>query len=366
MKSLILSVLLFFPVSLMAHEECFCWTKEKMECAEIEVQVAGPGTIQNYIQVAGKVIIHPDCLGLVIPKVSGSVCEIKKKLGELVEKDEILALIESKEIAEAKALYLAALKKYRLQQMLLSREQKLKGISAEHDYLQAECLAEEAKIALALSSQHLKALGFSSQEIEHMENDPTDLRFYALKAPLQGKILEKNVILGALVDSSSKAFTIGNLDEVMVEINVPQNDVQYLKEGLLVEITSSQGKVATAKICNFTPTINEETRSATALAVVENPGQEWSPGQFITAHIQTNVSEGGIVVPKSAIQMIKGQECLFVENGTEFIPSPVKLGKIDRQNAEVISGIATGTVYAASHTFCLKAEYEKEEGEHHH
>jgi membrane fusion protein, heavy metal efflux system len=368
-----LALLLFCMAQLQVHElnvaaeEGFRWTKEKTEFGNIQVAIAGPGKIQNFCQVSGKVIIHPDHLAYVIPKVAGSVLDVKKNLGNLVEKDEILALLDSREIAEAKSKYLTALKKFDLSQTLLDKEKLLKGISSGQDYLNAKMAADEAYINLQLALQDLYALGFSKKEIDKIETQTShDLRFYEVRSPIKGKVLERNLTLGESIDGSTIVFKIGNFEHVWVEISVPQNDIQYLKENLPIEIVADGGKQATIKISQFNPMISEETRCATAIAMMKNDSEKWSPGEYVTVNIQTEETNAAIVVPLTAIQMIKGQECIFVENGEEFLPSYVKLGKKDRENVEIVSGITPGIVYAAHNTFCLKAEYEKEEAEHSH
>jgi membrane fusion protein, heavy metal efflux system len=349
------------------EEEPFHWTKEKSEFANIQVAIAGPGVIQNFVQATGKIIAHPDYLAYVIPKVNGSVFEVRKNLGDLVEANEVLALVESKEIAEAKGEYLAALKKFNLQQTLWNREKMLQGISAGQDYLQAELAAEEAALNLQLAVQTLYALGFSENEIAKIDQEDRDaLRLYAIKSPIKGRVLQRNLTLGEWIDLSAKAFTIGNFDKVWAEINVSQGDRQFLKEGLSVEVLAAPKKVATVLVTQFSPAICEGTRTATAIALIENGAHEWLPGEFVMANIQTDVTKAAIVVPLAALQFIEGEHCVFVENEQTFTPCTVQLGKMDKQNVEIVAGLTPGTAYAVCNTFCLKAEYEKEEGEHHH
>ena len=115
-----------------------------------------------------------------------------------------------------------------------------------------------------------------------------------------------------------------------------------MKKGVPIEIATGSGKSATAELNQFTPTISEETRTAIAMALIDNEKEEWSPGQFVTAQLQTDVTQAAVVVPLAAIQMVKGQQCVFVENGQEFAPCAVKLGKMDRTHVEILAGLAPG------------------------
>ena len=164
--------LTFLPALCDAHgdhhhdhgDEEFHWTQEKSAAANILAQVAGPGMIQHLVQVSGKISLHPDHLAYVIPKVEGVVRTIYKNVGDSVEAGEVITLIESREIAAAKAAYLAAEKRSRLQQLTLQREAKMRRISAAQDYLDAELAADEAMIHAEVALQHLYALGFTQQE----------------------------------------------------------------------------------------------------------------------------------------------------------------------------------------------------------
>jgi cobalt-zinc-cadmium efflux system membrane fusion protein len=348
------------------HEE-FQWNLEKSAYADIQTEIAGPGIIQKFSQVSGKIIAHPDHFAYVIPKAGGTVFAIEKNLGDPVHKGDILAVIESKEAAEAKTHYLLAQKKAALQKELLRREEGLRGISAGNDYLEAKLASEEADLEYECALQALYNLGFSDTEIARVrEESPLQRRFYTLKAPLGGKVLDRKLILGEHADEEIQAFTVGNFEKVWIEMHVPQDDVRYLKEGLEVKIASATGKEATVSVCQFSPTICEETRMAKAIAVMENPSEKWTPGQYVNASIRTKAFELPLVVPREAVQKVQGNDCLFVQNGDNFEPCKVKLGKMDEKYVEIVGGLYEGECYVSKNAFCLKAEFEKEEVEHNH
>lgn len=349
------------------HDEGFEWTEEKSEYAEIQLEVAGPGVIQKFTHASGKIIAHPDHLAYVIPKVEGSVSSIQKNVGDLVVKGDVLAIIESKQIAEAKAHYLLAKSRANIQKELLQTEIALLGISPQQDYWQAQLAYEEAAIELEHAMQDLYTLGFSDRDIGQIESEPAShRRFYALKAPLNGKILARNLTLGEMTNEATQAFIVGNFEKVWVEMHVAQEDVQYLKEGLEVEIGCVGGRCAHVEVCQFNPVICEETRMATATAVMKNPSNEWTPGQYVNASILTKKIELPVVVPKEAVQKMKGENYVFIQCEDSFEPCKVKLGKMDERSVEIVSGLKAGDCYVSNNAFCLKADYEKEEVEHTH
>ncbi len=345
----------------------FCWSKERSDYAQVTTQTASPGMIQNFIRVSGRVAAHPDHVAFVTPKLHGVVTKIYKNIGDRVEADEILAVIESKEVAEAKARYLTAVQRWKFQQALLSKEERLRGISSEEDYVNAEFALQEATLNKDVARHNLYALGMKDQQIETITmGDAASLRVYEIRSPIKGKILDRRLTLGEWVDDEAKVFTLGNFEQVWVEMNVPQNDIQYLSAGLNLNMIGANGKEETLNLSQFHPMISEETRMAKAFAILENNQGKWSPGEFVMVTIQTLQTPASLVVPKEALLNIKGAEYIFVQAGDKFIPSIVRVGKSDGKNVEILSGLQVGDSYAACNTFCLKAEFEKEEGEHNH
>jgi cobalt-zinc-cadmium efflux system membrane fusion protein len=306
-------------------------------------------------------------LAYVVPKVSGVVWQIQKTVGNSVEKGELLAIIESPDIAEAKALYVLAEADRETSQKILEQEECLRGISPLQDFLQARLSAEKAAIGVELAKQRLYALGLSDADIQDIEEETGEkTRFYSLKSPLKGKVLQRHLSLGEFTHRETKVFSIGNFDRIWIEMHVPSTDIGYLDEGLPVLIVSALGHEEGATICQFTPTINEETRMTTAIALVENSTGVWTPGEFVSVKIETDKTEVPLVVPRDAIQYLKGSPVVFIAHGETFTPSIVTLGRKDAHNIEILSGLQVGQHYAAHNTFCIKADYEKEEVEHHH
>lgn len=113
---------------------------EQIAAAGIKVAAVGPGKLAREVSVPGKIVAAADRMAQIVPKVGGTVTEAKKNLGDTVEKGEVLALIESREMAEAVADYLAAKRAEELARTTFNREKGLwdKKITAEQDYLTAK------------------------------------------------------------------------------------------------------------------------------------------------------------------------------------------------------------------------------------
>ena len=171
--------LLGFIGVLKAHDnEEFQWTEEKSKYADIQLEIAGPGIIKQFTQVSGKIISHPDHIAYVIPKVEGTVYTIEKNLGDCVKKGDVLLTIESQEVAEVKMRYLLALNQVITKKKFFEREEALRGISKEQDYLDAKLASDQAHIEHECALQDLYFLGFTEGEIFKIQKeDPQKTSF---------------------------------------------------------------------------------------------------------------------------------------------------------------------------------------------
>jgi cobalt-zinc-cadmium efflux system membrane fusion protein len=81
---------------------------EQIKIAQIELAQVGPATIARRLVVPGSIVPNADLIAHVSVKLSGTVAELRKNIGDDVAKDEVIAVLESREVADAKSEYLAA------------------------------------------------------------------------------------------------------------------------------------------------------------------------------------------------------------------------------------------------------------------
>jgi cobalt-zinc-cadmium efflux system membrane fusion protein len=341
----------------------------QLQAAGIKIATTASGTLAKEVNVPGKIVAAADRMAQIVPKVEGIVTEAKKNLGDTVKKGEVLALIESREMAEAVADYLAAKRGEELARTTYEREKSLwdKKITAEQDYLNAKNEHQAAKIQYDLTRQKLRVLGHNAETLKQYDSvEAADkLRFHELRSPLDGRVISRELTLGEFVDSTHSAFTVADLSVVWVEINIAPSDLPFIEEGQQAIISGSGGK-AGGKLVFISPAIDPETRSAKAIIELDNAEGHWRPGDFANAAIATSAQNAGITLPKEAVQSIEGQNVVFVQSEKGFEKRAVGLGREDSGHVEIVSGLQAGEQVAISGTFTLKAEFGKAEAEHSH
>jgi cobalt-zinc-cadmium efflux system membrane fusion protein len=243
------------------------------------------------------------------------------------------------------------------------REENLYGkkISSEQEFLQARQGLAEARIALRSARQKLLALGLSASYIEALPGQPEHaLVHYQLTAPLTGVVIERHISQGEALNADAEAFAIADLSTVWVDLNVFQKNLDLVREGQQVTIVTTGGQLRTVGTLQFVrPIVGEETRTALARVVLDNPDGRWKPGLFVSGTIAVDAVEVPLVVPRSALIRMDDQTVVFVQEGEGFAPRAVTVGRGNEDRAEITAGLTPGARYVARGGFALKAELEK-------
>lgn len=348
-------------------------SEDQIREAGITLAPASGGMLKRHFLAPGSLIPDADHIGRVSVRVLATVTELRKRLGDVVEKGEIVAAIESREVADAKSEYLAARLTNDLQQTLYARQKTLveTRIVSENEFLRTRLTANDAQIKLDGARQKLFALGLSESEIADLPNQPPEsLRTQFLRAPISGRVSERRVDLGGLIGregQESELYVIVNLDDIWVDLAVSPEDIGAVREGVSVKIRAiGTENEASAGVIFVSPLLDRETRNARVIATMPNKDHRWKPGTFVTAEVPLSGAPSTVMVSKKAIQTIKGTPTVFVRDPDGFEARSVRTGREDDDDIEILSGLAAGETIAVQNTFTLKAEVGKDEAEHDH
>lgn len=329
----------------------------------IAVGTAGPGKLQSHITLPGEVVLNADRRAQIVPRVPGVVRQIHKTLGDQVRAGEVIAVLESRDLADMKSAYLAARERVALAEATFRREEDLwkKHISPEQEYLEAKKVLAEAGIELRTAEHKLYALGFADQSVAQLtaRPDPTFTQ-YAITAPFDGTVIEKHVVLGTVLKDDAPAFVIADLRSVWVDLRVYQKDFPLVRTGQPVVIAAGPGiPEAQGTIAYIGPLVGAQTRTALARLVLSNPNGHWRPGLFVTGKVVVQDVDVPLLVPKTVLQTIAARPAVFVETAAGFTPQPVTLGRSNDTHVEITHGLSPGQRYVTGGAFTLKAQLSK-------
>ena len=354
------------PIGATVKSAVVAMDDERIKLAEIDQRKVGPATIAKRLAVPGTIVPDAGRVAHVSVKLAGTVAELRKNIGDDVVKDEVIAVLESREVADAKSEYLAARLSNELQQDLTARDKSLwEGRAVpEQQYIKSRNAAAQTAMRFGIARQKLLALGVRDDEIATLPQAPdASLRSQNVRAPISGRVAERKVELGTAVgrdNLETELFVIVNLSHVWVDLSVSSADLPMVKEGQSVVISNrGQPENSTARVVFVSPLLDKDTRTARVVAAIENADGHWRPGSFVTAAIAIEERAAPVVAPFSALQTVEGKKAVFVRTKDGFEKRDVVLGQRDGQSVEIVSGLTTGETIAVSNTFSLKAELAK-------
>jgi cobalt-zinc-cadmium efflux system membrane fusion protein len=321
---------------MISDEEKIVLDDRQMKIAGITLDKAGPARISSMTSLAGEIKFNEDRTAHVVPRMAGVVHSVNAVLGQQVKKGQVLAVIASVQLSELRSELLSAQKR------------------------QAQQHLQETAIAVQNIRQKLSALGAGP-------GSSGALSLYELRAPFNGMIIEKHIALGEAVKEDANVFMISDLSTVWAEIIVPAKDLGIVRVGQKAAVrAASMDSVSNGKISYVGSLLGEQTRTAKARITLANPDAAWRPGLFVNVELTSNDSEVPIAVQSDALQTIDDKPTVFIRVDGGFIAQTVITGKSDGKYLEIIQGLKSGTSYAATGSFVLKAEQGKGSADHAH
>ncbi len=343
---------------------------DQVKSAGIAIGTVGPRRMQTLLELPGEVKADETRVARVVPRLQGVVTDVTKKAGDRVRRGEVMAVISSRELADAKSAYLAASHHVEFARGALEREEMLwkKKISAERDYLEARRAFDESALDLQLTGQKLRVLGVAAGDLPGLAKAPAEgLARYEIRSPIEGTVVERSVTVGEAVAEDEEIFTVTDLSAVWVELSVYAKDLGAVRQGQAAVVVSTDlGAEAEGRIDFVGRLVGEQTRAATARLTLPNASGQWRPGLFVTVRLVREEVLVPLAVSVDAIQTFRDWQVVFVKYGDWFEGRPLELGRTDGQWVEVLSGLKAGDQYAAANSFAVKAEIGKLGATHDH
>src|SRR5271169_6369531 len=297
--------------------------------------------VKDEIHVNG--VIAPD-VNRSIPVVSlggGRVVEIKAKLGDYVQKGQVLLLINSPDLSSAFSDYQKFKADEQLADKQLARAKLLydKGAIALADLENAEDSHAKATADLEAAIQRVHVLGGDI-------NNPSPL--LPLRAPISGTIVDQQITGGTGVrslDNQQALFTIADLSTVWVLCDVYQDMLTRVHVGDIAETNlNGYDEKFPGKVINISQILDPNTRTAKVRIELPNPKGLMRAGMFVTATFRATRPVDRIVVPASAVVHLHDKDWVFVPaGGNQFRRVAVQLGLQGKDGAQqVVSGLSSG------------------------
>ncbi|MFD0949280.1 efflux RND transporter periplasmic adaptor subunit [Paraperlucidibaca wandonensis] len=342
-------------------------SEAQLQASDLAIETAAMADFVTALALPGQLVLSTDREARISSPVSGTVRSAPIQIGSKVQAGDVLATIESAQLSDASARYLSAKERLGLAQSLFTREQALwqKKISAEQDYLAARGALAEARIEAQSALQSLMSLGLSEKNARALKAGSHLARF-ALRTPISGTLLSKDLTLGEAVGSDKPLFRVADLSVLWIDLAISVNDLSLVRAGQPVWVSNKSGQKTKGQVVFVQPELDSASRSGSVRVQIDNAQGAWRSGEFVDAMIQTDEPKQAISVPVSAIVMIENEPSVFVEGSEGLAPRVVKVGNRSGDRQEIISGLSAGERFVTGNVFVLKADLSKSEAEHAH
>jgi cobalt-zinc-cadmium efflux system membrane fusion protein len=340
-----------------AAENVIQISQENLDALGVKLGKLEPVTQFPVLSAPAKVVIPPTQEYIVSASQAGVIEKLNAAVGDKVAKAQILAQLNSPDLLTLQREYLKADSALQLASAIYQRDKKLlqEGVIADRRWQETSSEYQSAVSEADEHKQLLEIAGMTDSEVEKFRKTHRLTRQLNIRAPIAGVVLERLASVGTHIDFMAPIFRIANLDELWLEIAIPQERVDDIKIGDRVLIDNSD---ASAKITLLGQSVNPENQSILARAILQKHNLEsLRAGQRLNTRIIQSSDKAVFKIPNTAIAQNEGKAFIFVRTPQGFAVTPVTVvGKQD--NDSVISGEITGNEdIAVQGAVALKANW---------
>jgi cobalt-zinc-cadmium efflux system membrane fusion protein len=275
----------------------------------------------------------------VISLASGRVIEVRARLGDNVQKDQVLLRVRSDDISGGYDAYRKAVSDELLARKQLDRAKDLyaHGAIAQQDLEVAQDTEDDAKTTLDTATEHLRLLG----------NDPDKpAGIVDIAAPVAGVITDQEVTNNSYVQAyGTNPFTISDLTNIWIVCDVYENDMATVRLGDTADIklNAFPDRTLKGKVSNIGAILDPNIRTAKVRLEVPNPGNLIRVGMFATATFYSIAKHTHTSVPSSAILHLHDRDWVFIPTQGKFRRTEVTSGsQLPNNMQEILTGLTPG------------------------
>ena len=266
------------------------------------------------------------------------------------------SVIPEKEVIRARAEHDAAGASYRALKEQIRFEAQQQALDAQQAFKAAEA-------SVAISRSHLLILGYGESDIDSMDPiaEAERVAYYPLRSPIDGTVISKNAPLSQHVDDETELMEIADLSTIWLRADVFEKDLEAIRglqgKSVVFESGSYPGQQFMANVFSTGDVVDDATRAARLLAMVENPDRLLKPGMFVNVELTPRSDADVLQLPASAIQRHGGATFVFVaDESGGFERRDVKVGRSTAQLVEILSGVRENELAVIHGGFALKSE----------
>lgn len=325
--------------------------------AGIKTKPAELKALPETISLTGELVTDPDRTAKITVRVAGRLTAVRVKEGDRVKAGQLIASVESPELAKARAAFISAQARARSARQNAGRLGNVakQGLASgqEVDTADAEAAALDADTRAA--RQTLLAFGpAASQDV----GDSARLDLYA---PIDGVVLSREGVRGQTIPAEFVVATVADLEKLFFVARLFEKDLARVRVGAAVEVrlNAYPTELFEGTVEMIGNQLDATARTVTARIVLKNRGSLLKVGLFGNASVVVSdvaPRTARVVVPQSAVTKIADKNVVFVRQPDDhFEVHPVTLGRSAAGSVEILTGLTAKEQVVTEGVFTLKS-----------
>ncbi|WP_028890639.1 efflux RND transporter periplasmic adaptor subunit [Tenacibaculum sp. 47A_GOM-205m] len=313
----------------------FKLTKNAMALANVQTTVIGNAiSTDNTITLSGKIAENEKSNAVQVSYFAGRIERLNVNFtGEKIRKGQLLATVYSPEL-----------------------------VKAQQELLTAASVKESQPALYNAVRNKLKLWKLSENQINQIEKTGKVKENFPVYATVSGTVSEKLVEQGDYVSQGQALLKIANLNSVWANFDVYENQISNFKVGQDISITTNAypNETFKAKVSFINPVLNQETRTVTMRAVLNNSKGKFKPAMFVTGKVEATEKQTKeqLSIPATAVLWTGKRSVVYVkpdESKPVFEMREVVLGGKAGDNYQVEKGLKSGEEIVTNGIFTIDA-----------
>lgn len=332
---------------------------------QIQVMKVGNAEIRDLLRIPGSIQVDEQRMARIGSPVTGRITDISAVLGQLVKQGQVLATVNSTELAQNQLDYIKALQQINLQAKAVDRAKILleADVISAAELQRREAELNGAKADLVAARNQLLVLGMSNASISKLSHSAQMDTFSYVTARLAGTVISRKINVGQVVQPADELFVVADLSRVMAVAEVPERQIDLIEVGqeVDIEVPSLNEKPIKGKLIYVADVVNPQTRTVTVRSEIKNFDHEIKPEMLVSMLVQSKpVSR--LSVPVQAIVRENDKDHVFVQvSPNKYRLREVVTGDDFQGMVAVLNGIEADEIVVSEGAFHVNNERKRKE-----
>lgn len=247
-------------------------------------------------------------------------------------------------------------------QLLTTSEELVSAIQYAEELKERDALPQsivDAQAMVEATEKRLRLWGLRQEQIERIKKTrkaETDVIVYAKAS---GTVHKKMAYDGQYVKEGTPLYELIDFGELWVYLNVFENDLGHVYQGLPVEFSTPafENETFYGQVSEIEPMMDAKSRTGRVRVAISNPGGRLIPGMYVESEMQVLISSGKPTVSNLAVIRTGERDIVIVaRGGGRFYPQEVTLGRLADGYYPVLSGLKVGQEVVSQASFLIDSE----------